>query len=269
LAQAFSGTVLQYVNRSFGFRFHMHARSLHRLSGHVVDHYKTLGIVRTASRDQARAAYLRLVKEHHPDRSSEANATERFRHIRDAWEILGDAKARVAYDRRQAAATDEAAAARAAAEAAAQRAAWRATREAEARRFHEARHRAGDRSSAGQRASSEARQRMRDDMRSRSSGPWPRRPHVEEAARAEAAARARQAHIEATLRALASDPHMRQAFGSIAKLKLLCQVGLISGLILNVLVWSSMQRERARGNAFRDGGIGLDSMHYKVGLDLR
>ena len=58
--------------------------------------YDTLGINPTATRAEAKEAYLRLAKQHHPDRSGDPT---RFRAIAEAWEIIGD-KAKRASGRR-------------------------------------------------------------------------------------------------------------------------------------------------------------------------
>ena len=64
------------------------------------DHYATLGLSRTCTLAQIRAAYRMLSKHHHPDvnpGSDEADA--RFREINEAHETLSDPDRRRAYDR--------------------------------------------------------------------------------------------------------------------------------------------------------------------------
>ena len=98
----------------------LRARPLvHRLGRRVprrrfgADPYATLGISPTATRAEAKEAYLRLAKQHHPDRSGDAT---RFRAIADAWEIIGDKAKRALHDEaHQPAAFRDAAAARKAA----------------------------------------------------------------------------------------------------------------------------------------------------------
>lgn len=51
------------------------------------DHYRVLGVAPDASHDQIRAAYLKLVKQHHPDVSKGAQSAERFKAIASAWEV--------------------------------------------------------------------------------------------------------------------------------------------------------------------------------------
>ena len=59
------------------------------------DHYGTLGISSAASSAEIKAAYRRLVKQHHPDAGGDP---ERILAINAAWEILGDAEQRRDYD---------------------------------------------------------------------------------------------------------------------------------------------------------------------------
>jgi DnaJ-class molecular chaperone len=67
----------------------------------LATHYETLGVEPTASHEEIRSAYRRLALRHHPDvNGGSAAAANRFREIAAAWEILGDASARAAYDER-------------------------------------------------------------------------------------------------------------------------------------------------------------------------
>jgi hypothetical protein len=72
-----------------------------------VTHYESLGIAPDASPEDVRRAYLRLAREHHPDRhagsssrSGVADAERRMREVNAAWAVLGDAGRRADYDRR-------------------------------------------------------------------------------------------------------------------------------------------------------------------------
>ena len=59
------------------------------------DHYRTLGIERTASADDVKQAYRRLASQHHPDKGGDK---ERFQAIQEAYSILGDPDQRQQYD---------------------------------------------------------------------------------------------------------------------------------------------------------------------------
>ena len=63
--------------------------------------YERLQLGPWASREEIRAAYFRLAKELHPDRQAgkDADATERFLEIQQAYEILMDPNLRLEYER--------------------------------------------------------------------------------------------------------------------------------------------------------------------------
>ena len=62
--------------------------------------YDILGVARTASDAEIRAAYRRLAKKYHPDFNAGDRAAERmFKRVSAAYEILGDRDKRARYDR--------------------------------------------------------------------------------------------------------------------------------------------------------------------------
>ena len=63
------------------------------------DPYVTLGLSRTATDDEVRRAYLKLVKELHPDINPKPAAHERFKKVTAAHDIVGDAVRRKQIDR--------------------------------------------------------------------------------------------------------------------------------------------------------------------------
>lgn len=71
------------------------------------DPYSVLGVTRAASDDDIRRAYLKLVKELHPDVNPSRTAEERFKKVTAAHEILGDADKRRQFDRGEIDATGE------------------------------------------------------------------------------------------------------------------------------------------------------------------
>jgi DnaJ-class molecular chaperone len=63
------------------------------------DPYKILGVPRTSSDDEVRRAYLKLVKELHPDVNPSRAAEERFKKVTAAFDLLGDPDKRRQFDR--------------------------------------------------------------------------------------------------------------------------------------------------------------------------
>lgn len=63
------------------------------------DPYSVLGVARAATDDEIRRAYLKLVKELHPDVNPSRAGEERFKKVTAAHEILGDTEKRRQFDR--------------------------------------------------------------------------------------------------------------------------------------------------------------------------
>ncbi|KAH8265161.1 hypothetical protein KR044_010614 [Drosophila immigrans] len=62
------------------------------------DFYQTLGISRNAKDDEIRKAYRKLALKYHPDKNKSADASERFKLVAEAYEVLSDKKKRDIYD---------------------------------------------------------------------------------------------------------------------------------------------------------------------------
>ncbi|KMZ67868.1 Chaperone protein dnaJ [Zostera marina] len=63
------------------------------------DYYSTLGISKSANSKQIKAAYRSLARQYHPDVNKQPGATDKFKEISTAYEVLSDDKKRALYDR--------------------------------------------------------------------------------------------------------------------------------------------------------------------------
>lgn len=63
------------------------------------DYYEVLGVSKGASPEELKKAYRKLALEWHPDRNKSAEATQKFKEINEAYEVLGNADKKSAYDR--------------------------------------------------------------------------------------------------------------------------------------------------------------------------
>lgn len=63
------------------------------------DYYEVMGLSRTASAEEIHRSYLKLAKQHHPDRNpGDKTAEERFKEIQNAYEVLNDPAKKSVYD---------------------------------------------------------------------------------------------------------------------------------------------------------------------------
>lgn len=64
------------------------------------DYYDVLGIGRTASEKEIKAAYRKLARKYHPDvNPGDTGAEDRFKEVAEAFAVLGDPEKRARYDR--------------------------------------------------------------------------------------------------------------------------------------------------------------------------
>ncbi len=62
------------------------------------DYYEVLGVDRNASTDELRKAYRKLARKYHPDVNKEADATEKFKEVKEAYDTLSDPQKKAHYD---------------------------------------------------------------------------------------------------------------------------------------------------------------------------
>jgi molecular chaperone DnaJ len=63
------------------------------------DYYEVLGLPRGASAEDIKKAFRKLAMQYHPDRNHDTGASDRFKEINEAYEVLSDEDKRAAYDR--------------------------------------------------------------------------------------------------------------------------------------------------------------------------
>ena len=63
------------------------------------DYYEVLGVGKDASGDDIKKAYRKLARQYHPDVNKAADAEDRFKEVKEAYDVLSDDSKRATYDR--------------------------------------------------------------------------------------------------------------------------------------------------------------------------
>src|SRR5512147_147248 len=64
------------------------------------DYYEILGVTRTCTEVELKAAFRKLAMQHHPDRNpGDKDCEHRFKELNEAYDVLKDGDKRAAYDR--------------------------------------------------------------------------------------------------------------------------------------------------------------------------
>ena len=62
------------------------------------DYYEVLGVSKTASKEEIRKAYRKLARKYHPDVNKESGSEEKFKEVKEAYEVLSNDQKRAQYD---------------------------------------------------------------------------------------------------------------------------------------------------------------------------
>lgn len=63
------------------------------------DYYEVLGVSKTASQDELKKSFRKLARQYHPDVNKAADAEDKFKEVKEAYDVLSDDGKRAQYDR--------------------------------------------------------------------------------------------------------------------------------------------------------------------------
>ena len=71
------------------------------------DYYEVLGVSKDASEAEIKKAYRKLARQYHPDVNKAEDAAEKFKEVKEAYDVLSDPQKRARYDQYGHAGTDQ------------------------------------------------------------------------------------------------------------------------------------------------------------------
>lgn len=87
-------TVTKKTSTSFISKRNINTSAILKMS---TNYYDVLGISKNASQKQIKDAYYKLAMKHHPDKN-QGNLTQKFREIKEAYDVLSNDSSRMKYD---------------------------------------------------------------------------------------------------------------------------------------------------------------------------
>ena len=84
------------ILRGFDFPFVVLNMGVEQVSKR--DYYEVLGLGKDASQDEIKKAYRKMARQYHPDVNKAADAEDKFKEVKEAYDVLSDDQKRAQYD---------------------------------------------------------------------------------------------------------------------------------------------------------------------------